>query len=34
MKKLILNKKDIAPKTERVKKTIPSLKLNLIGAIN
>ncbi|CAD8106494.1 unnamed protein product [Paramecium primaurelia] len=34
MKKLISNKKDIAPKTERVKKTIPSLNLNLIGAIN
>lgn len=34
MKKLITNKKDIAPKTERVKKTIPSLNLNLIGTIN
>lgn len=34
MKKLISNKKDIAPKTERVKKTMPSLNLNLIGAIN
>ncbi|TNV73851.1 hypothetical protein FGO68_gene638 [Halteria grandinella] len=34
LKKLMSHKRDQAPKTERIKKTIPTLNLNMIGTIN